>query len=125
MHSRTAREAIVVSLLIVLLTGCGSQQATSWPTPQPTVRRIPPEAQSRIDRLNQLAREFSLGVDVIECPGRHPGTVDMGELTAMLFSAKQQAENSGIHVRWNCAEEVFEVVDVAQAPMCNCPAATP
>ncbi|MCP4544014.1 MAG: hypothetical protein GY832_43430 [Chloroflexi bacterium] len=96
---------VLVGLFLIMLIGYEGE------------RNILPEAQLRIDRLNNWNSE---ALDIVECPNLPPGFVDMGETGGWILMHKEELQKLGVSVRWNHAKMLYEIVSEEETSSALC-----
>jgi hypothetical protein len=67
------------------------------------------EAREILDDLNLFDRE---ALDTVECPDRHPGVVDDGEIGAWIFQHQDDLRRLGYVAKWNRKKTIFELEEL-------------
>ncbi len=104
------RSFTAVSLMLVLILLAACQQESD---------HLLLPAKTQLDELNDWdASEL----DAIECPKDHPGYIASGETRGRILTHKENLEELGVSVRWNCKIHAFEPVPKNQSvlPVCGC-----
>lgn len=112
------RYAITLALCAII-TGCADK--TAPPRPEPilaaTLKPLPPEAQSALDRLNGACASdpWRSEVDMIERPETRPeNRAISGEVSAFVSDCKERLAKHGVQVRWNAEKKLYEVEKTQQ-----------
>ncbi len=148
--SRIFNFIILLGWFFICVTACRSKNdRTRVPIPlitqfeitsTPTVRGLIPTPEVTLinkqilsPRMNELLNELNgytgeseyIFVEMIECPGLHPGYRDTGELRSLINRSKQllmQLDQGDYYFQFDCTQKHYRVVIADKQPdaICNC-----
>ena len=101
----------LVGLSITVLASCCEKNQI------PEAVEPPPEVQEILDELNSIPPETA---DYYSCT--EGGVISHGGIVPWISHRREQLDDLGFHVRWNCEKMQYEIVTEGQPieSICDC-----
>jgi hypothetical protein len=111
---RNPRSIILPMLILLMLIVCGCQaKEIILPT------KTPSPGDNVLKHLNDW--DF-VEMDAFECPADYSNFIVGGETNAHIEIYKQQLQDLGLSVRWDCKKKLYKIVPNGESssPICGC-----